>query len=71
MIIIAQKHEKLYHFHELTQKAGVHRLKCTPAEILSLPTVTVFLFCSRRIFVFSDLNFESLKAEVVGDAVKH
>lgn len=27
-----------------TKKAGVHRSKCTPDEILSLPTVSAFLF---------------------------
>jgi len=25
------------------KKAGAHRSKCTPAEILSLPTVSIFL----------------------------
>ena len=27
----------------MTKKAGVHRSKCTPAEILSFPTVSTFL----------------------------
>ena len=30
-------------FTNKTEKSGVHRSKCTPAEILLLPTVSIFL----------------------------
>ena len=33
-----------FRYFLITQKAGVHRSKCTPAEILSFPTVSAFLF---------------------------
>ena len=42
-------------FTNKTEKSGVHRSKCTPAEILSLPTVSIFLLVLLLLFPANEL----------------
>lgn len=73
-IIIPQKNDRILHFLLIIkEKVGVHRSKCTPTEILSLPTVSAFLLvllllCLLLLFLtqtFTDRAFFSFLMEQI------
>ena len=59
----------------IKEKVGVHRSKCTPTEILSLPTVSAFLLvllllCLLVLAILALLLLTVLAFNLVGDGLR-